>query len=96
MKNLFTQYSEDVTTNNIEKYNGVEDEEGNNFNKWSHWIENINDRVKILLADNEGDRENAHYLPKLADYVIKMSNCYLCGLAYITLAMVEYLLAVLP
>lgn len=67
MKNLFTQYSEDVATENIQSYNDVEDEEGNNFNKWSYWAKNINDKVKILLADNEGDRENAHYIPKLAD-----------------------------
>jgi len=70
MKNVFTQYSEDII-DNIEKYNDIEDEEGNNFNKWSHWAQNINDKVKILLADNQGDRDNAHYLPKLADYIMK-------------------------
>jgi len=27
--------------------------------------------VKSLLANNEGDRDNAHYLPKLTDYIMK-------------------------
>jgi len=37
MKNLFTQYSENITDNieNITILN-IKDEEGNNFNKWSH------------------------------------------------------------
>ncbi|KAL6416406.1 hypothetical protein ACFW04_013522 [Cataglyphis niger] len=55
----------------LKDYNDVKDKEENNFNKWSYWAKNIDDKVKILIADNEGDRENAHYMPKLADYLMK-------------------------
>ncbi|KAL6253934.1 hypothetical protein P5V15_015777 [Pogonomyrmex californicus] len=35
------------------------------------WVRNIDEEVNILLIDNEGDRENAHYMPKFAEYLIK-------------------------
>lgn len=74
MKDLLTKdFPEELSTESLKDYNDVhtQDKEENNFNKWSHWARNIDDKVKILLADNEGDRENAHYMPKLADYLIR-------------------------
>lgn len=72
MKDFLTKdFPEEINTESLKDYNDVQDKEENNFNKWSHWAKNIDDKVKILLADNEGDRENAHYMPKLADYLMR-------------------------
>jgi hypothetical protein len=48
-----------------------DEEEDSNCNKWSQWTKHIDDKVQKKIADNEGDRENAHYIPALADRLIK-------------------------
>lgn len=68
---LTKDFLEELNMESLTDYNDVHDKEENNFNKWNHWAKNIDDKVKILITDNEGDRENAHYMPKLADYLIK-------------------------
>lgn len=71
MKNFLAKGSLEEVTENMKDYNEKENEDDNNPNKWSYWAKNIDEKVKILLADNGGDRENAHYMPKLADYLMK-------------------------
>lgn len=59
MKHLAKESVEETIMENIKDYNETENEDGSNFNKWNYWAKDIDDKVKILLADNEGNRENA-------------------------------------
>jgi len=47
------------------------EEENRNFNKWNQWAKDIDDEVQKKIADNEGDRENAHFMPAFANRLIK-------------------------
>lgn len=48
-----------------------EEENDNNKNKWIEWAETIEKDVMKVINNVEGDRMNAHYLPRFADRIMK-------------------------
>lgn len=72
MKNLITLSTEEMD-DPIDSLNQLDDieEEDNNYNKWKQWAKNIDDDVKKQIIDDEGDRENAHFMPEFADRLMK-------------------------
>ncbi|XP_025997044.2 uncharacterized protein LOC113005544 [Solenopsis invicta] len=71
MKNLLTSSNEEISMDdNLKQPDDVHDEDSDN-NKWSQWAEDIDNEVQQMISDNEGDRENAHYMPVFADRLLK-------------------------
>lgn len=73
MKHLLTSSNEEISMDNeSEELNNMDaEEENSSFNKWNQWAKDIDDDVQKKIADNEGDRENAHYMPAFADRLMK-------------------------
>lgn len=63
-ENLFENMEAEDDTNN-------EEHEDNNVNKWTEWAKTIENDIMEVINIVEGNRENAHYLPKFADRIMK-------------------------
>jgi len=75
MKNLLISSKEEIPMDddllqsdnmNIEKENLY-----SSNNKWSQWVKDIDHEIQEKISDNEGNRENAHYMPAFADCLLK-------------------------
>ena len=69
MKNLLTSSNEEIPIDDL-KQSDVHDEDSDD-NKWSQWAEDIDNEIQQMISENEGDRENAHYMPVFADRLLK-------------------------
>jgi len=72
IKSLVSSAMEESFENTeIEENTNDEENEDNNVNKWTEWAKTIEKDVMEVINTTEGDRENAHYLPKFADRIMK-------------------------
>ncbi|KMQ85119.1 kda protein in nof-fb transposable element, partial [Lasius niger] len=73
MKSLLTSSNQEIPIDDeSEQPNNIDVEEANSsFNKWDQWAKDIDNDVQKKIADNEGDRENAHFMPAFANRLMK-------------------------
>lgn len=73
MKNLLVSSNQEIPIDDKTEFNNMLDiEETNiNFNKWNQWAKDIDEDIQKQIADSEGDRENAHFMPVFANRLMK-------------------------
>lgn len=73
MRSLLASSNQEISINDeSEQPNNMDVEEADSsFNKWNEWAKVIDDDVQKKIADNEGDRENAHIMPAFANRLMK-------------------------
>jgi len=76
MKSLLTSSNEEIFLDNeSEQVNDIDaEEEDASINKWNQWAKDIDNDIQNEIASNEGDRENAHFMPAFADRLMKDMN----------------------
>jgi len=75
MKNLLISSKEEIPMDDdLLQSDNMHIEEENIYssnNKWSQWAKDIDHEIQEKISDNEGNRENAHYMPAFADRLLK-------------------------
>lgn len=71
MKHLLMSTTETETLETEDSNPIDESEDDDNVsNGWYQWAKSINEKVQEQIIDNEGDRDNARYLPAFVDKLI--------------------------